>query len=268
MSSKRVGKKPRPPPALPKQRSGNGREGGQSLKEMLNNINTDKETINPLNQVLGLLKGGSFELGNSKQTEAQKDLIKQGLAGKYEQMDEALDIVVRENRSNFTASIKCFSESDRNITDSQERLDRLRTSILRCKQQLQTRKETIAQLWKSHIEHVEMLRLLELVEDVVKVPEQVRLFSSEKQYLIATKLIAETRHSLDSDLVDFQALSGLRVQLGSLSKNLYDTIFEELLDHLFLKREIEGKSLFQTDNSKGKENAERVDEETTNLSSR
>eukprot|EP00124_Ichthyophonus_hoferi_P004445 Ihof_evm1s490 gene=Ihof_evmTU1s490 len=179
------------------------------------------EVINVLNKSTGLEDDGH-----------EKSRIKSEMMGKFERLDKHLDVIVKANQSTFGTSVSSFTGLATNVTEAHERVAGIKENIMRCKDTLTLRKENFVQLWCSSVELTEMLRLLDLVEDVRKVPEQMKVLVGKDQHRVAALLVSSTLHYLKTDLSKFAALNDLRLQIEGQLTELYDTLVDKL--HLVL----------------------------------
>eukprot|EP00123_Amoebidium_parasiticum_P008262 comp18684_c0_seq1/m.20385 comp18684_c0_seq1/g.20385 ORF comp18684_c0_seq1/g.20385 comp18684_c0_seq1/m.20385 type:complete len:1005 (-) comp18684_c0_seq1:4-3018(-) len=200
----------------------------------------------PLHEVISVLNK-STSLGDDAQ---EKSRIKSELVGKFDRLDQKLDIIVKENQESFGASVSAFTGLATHVTEAQERVAKVKENILKCKETLRLRKENFIQLWCSSVELTEMLRLLDCVEDVRKVPEQIKVLCAEKQYLIAAKLVSSTMHYLNNDLSKFSALNDLKSQIELQQSTMYDTLVEELHSHIYLKNPMAAPTVKQDEDEK------------------
>ncbi|KJE96755.1 hypothetical protein CAOG_007027 [Capsaspora owczarzaki ATCC 30864] len=191
---------------------------GEDWARMMNSTNYDP--FEPLGHVVRILRLSSDEHERSKKREA--------LVNECNRLEAKMDEIISVHYNDLNESMRIFQNVVGRITDSKQRIVKLRAGIARCKQLLQFKRDKLHQLWIEHIEYKEMIRLLDKVETVRRVPDQIDVLIGSNHYLRATRLVVETINTLEIDLSGVSALGDLQQELREKKKMLFDVILEEL----------------------------------------
>jgi exocyst complex component 4 len=146
-----------------------------------------------------------------------------------ERLEQAMDSVVNEHYQAFNNSIETFGRVVDSIGDSQRKVRTLKQELVRCKQLLQCKRPDLLELWVRSVQYREMMRLLDVVEDLRRAPDRIQSLIHAKHYLNAvTVLLATIKTATSSDFCDIGALNDVRTTLHAIKDSLHETILEDL----------------------------------------
>eukprot|EP00698_Gefionella_okellyi_P019585 TRINITY_DN6020_c0_g1_i1.p1 TRINITY_DN6020_c0_g1~~TRINITY_DN6020_c0_g1_i1.p1 ORF type:complete len:762 (+),score=190.40 TRINITY_DN6020_c0_g1_i1:477-2762(+) len=101
---------------------------------------------------------------------------------------------------------------------------------------MESRSQDLFTLYMQNIEYKEMIRILDLVEQVRTVPEQLEAAIEAKLVLRAVKLMQDNvTLLLSEDLGDIEALSDIRKTIMDRKNTFHEQLINELMDHIYLK---------------------------------
>ncbi|CAK8690303.1 unnamed protein product [Clavelina lepadiformis] len=191
----------------------------------------------------GLLMSIIRTLASSKDGH-QREYEKERLEEAFGENDEKLDELVADNYEELAVSIKQFGKIGDRISDSRQRIKRVKESLQQCKSLLYCRQDELRKLWIEGVEHKKVLFLLGQIELVKEAPQAIDGFLRKKHYLHATELLRQTLQALSGELMKVEALQDIRNELISKKLTMHDGFINEL------HRQIYTNSI----NSKKKEN--------------
>ncbi|KAI5806550.1 Sec8 exocyst complex component-specific domain-containing protein [Peziza echinospora] len=166
-----------------------------------------------------------------------------GLAHKYDSfkythndLQQALQSIVNDYYQGFNSSIGTYHSIMRSITTSQEKVRALREQLMQAKSDLSLNKPEVKNLVVSSQRYDEMLTALTAMEQLQGVPEKLEARISEKRFITAVSLLAESLKTIrQPEMMEIGALGDLRAYLSNQEVSLSDILIEELHNHLYLK---------------------------------
>ncbi|KAI9593484.1 hypothetical protein BDF19DRAFT_447899 [Syncephalis fuscata] len=148
-----------------------------------------------------------------------------------ERLEQVVDTIVRTHHRSFTDTIDAYSSVLEAVTAAQKAASELKADMIECKDQ--------------------MIRLLDEIEDLKKVPERVEQLRQKHEH---TEAVAQVVKALDhvenGPLAGIGALADLKKQLLAERNTMHERLIEELLKLLYLK---------QSDKSRDDEDADTDD---------
>ncbi|KAI8991536.1 Sec8 exocyst complex component-specific domain-containing protein [Mycotypha africana] len=151
-------------------------------------------------------------------------------------LDMALKTIVNDYYRGFNNSIGTFGGVLQYINDSSNRVVHIKNNLKRCKEDLLLKRNDLLNLWYKSQQYKEMLSILETIEELRTTPEKIDALMENKQVLSASKLVSRSlKQAMNKDMMQIGALDDIRRNLKSQKNLLYDTLIEELHNHLYLK---------------------------------
>jgi len=151
-------------------------------------------------------------------------------------LDEAMDIIVNESYLSFNNSIHTFSGVVGNLSDSQRRVRKMKEELIHCKELLQCKRSDLMQQWMQSIEYKEMIQMLDTIDELREAPDKILELISSKHYLTATKYLLKYFEIANN--IDYQsigALDDIRHDLNVIKASIYNSLIEDLHNHIYLK---------------------------------
>ncbi|CAG8528432.1 3435_t:CDS:10 [Paraglomus brasilianum] len=151
-------------------------------------------------------------------------------------LNKALGLIVNDYYQGFNSSIGTFGGVIMNIEDSQERVCEIKNQLKQCKQSLLSKRADLMQLWFRSQQYKEMIRILDLIEEVKGTPEKLEVLIREKHFLTAAKTLLEAIRTMDRrEMAGIGALSDLKRYLKAQQNSFHEVLIEQLHNHLYLK---------------------------------
>uniref|UniRef100_H2XRU0 Exocyst complex component Sec8 n=1 Tax=Ciona intestinalis TaxID=7719 RepID=H2XRU0_CIOIN len=164
----------------------------------------------------------------------QRELEKERLEEAFTENDEKLDVLVSENYEELAVTIKQFGKIGDRISQSRQRIRKVKESLQQCKSLLYCRQDEMRKLWVEGVEHKKVLFLLDQIERVKEAPQKIEFYLSKKHYLHATELLIQTLSALEKELVPVEALNDVRNELISKKLAIHDTFISELHRQIYV----------------------------------
>ncbi|XP_026689907.2 exocyst complex component 4-like [Ciona intestinalis] len=164
----------------------------------------------------------------------QRELEKERLEEAFTENDEKLDVLVSENYEELAVTIKQFGKIGDRISQSRQRIRKVKESLQQCKSLLYCRQDEMRKLWVEGVEHKKVLFLLDQIERVKEAPQKIDFYLSKKHYLHATELLIQTLSALEKELVPVEALNDVRNELISKKLTIHDTFISELHRQIYV----------------------------------
>lgn len=122
------------------------------------------------------------------------------------------------------------------LTESQGHISSTRTSLTEAKDALASKRADLVQLWNRTQTLEEMLRVLDQIEHLKRVPDLLETLMSEKRLLQASVLLVKSLKIINKpDMLEVGAISDLRSYLNGQETALREILTDELQSHLYLK---------------------------------
>ncbi|KAG4084718.1 hypothetical protein H8356DRAFT_1743378 [Neocallimastix lanati (nom. inval.)] len=182
------------------------------------------EEFNPVSVALSLLDNSSLGRNEDDFNEM------------LDSLNKAMDIIVNESYLSFNNSIYTFSGVVGNLTDSQKRVREMKQSLIHCKELLQCKRSDLMQQWTKSIEYKEMIQMLDTIDELRDAPDKILELISSKHYLTATKYLLKYLEIANN--IDYQsigALDDIRHDLNIIKASIYNSLIEDLHNHIYLK---------------------------------
>jgi len=182
------------------------------------------ENFNPVSLALSLLDTSSL----GRNYEDFNDMLVS--------LDEAMNIIVNESYLSFNNSIHTFSGVVGNLSDSQQRVREMKKELIHCKELLQCKRSDLMQQWMQSIEYKEMIQMLDTIDELREAPDKILELISSKHYLTATKYLLKYLEIANN--IDYQsigALDDIRHDLNVIKASIYNSLIEDLHNHIYLK---------------------------------
>jgi len=164
----------------------------------------------------------------------QRELEKERLEEAFLENDEKLDGLVSENYEELAVTIKQFGKIGDRISNSRQRIKKVRDNLQQCKLLLYCRQDELRKLWTEGVEHKKVMFLLDQIERVKESPQQIDQFLEKKFYLHATELAIQTLGSLQKELIKVEALGDIRNEIIGKKMALHDKFIAELHHQIYV----------------------------------
>ncbi|ORX92580.1 hypothetical protein K493DRAFT_316507 [Basidiobolus meristosporus CBS 931.73] len=182
------------------------------------------EDFNPVILALSLLDKSSL----GKDINAFKALLLK--------LETAMDAVVNDYYQGFNNSTTTYSAVKEKIKETQIHVKKMKNTIQQCKELLHVQRSDLEKLWARSNTYKEMIRILDVVEDLRKVPDEIEELIQHKHYYTATtRLLKSLEIANEEDLLKINALEDLRQYLQNMKNTLHEVLTEELHKHIYLK---------------------------------
>lgn len=213
--------------------------------------------FSPVALALDLLESENAH-DQSKSAKRAKDMINQkgGLVPSLSsflklkaELEKALQLTIQTNYRQFDASVNAYNLARMNVEHSTKRVIELKSRLTECRntlgcgrnssltnstvggkgsemKALQGRREMLG----------EMLKLIDMIDQLKQVPEKLETLISSKNFLSATVLLVRSLKLINKpELVEIGGLVDLRSYLVNQETTLFEILIEELHNHLYLK---------------------------------
>ncbi|EGG07514.1 uncharacterized protein MELLADRAFT_85678 [Melampsora larici-populina 98AG31] len=165
------------------------------------------------------------------------------------ELEKALQLTIQTNYRQFDASVNAYNLARMNVEHSTKRVLELKTRLTECRntlgcgrsssltnstvggkgsemKALQGRREMLG----------EMLKLIDMIDQLKQVPEKLETLISSKNFLSATVLLVRSLKLINKpELVEIGGLVDLRSYLVNQETTLFEILIEEHHNHLYLK---------------------------------
>eukprot|EP00833_Pecoramyces_ruminatium_P008181 jgi/Orpsp1_1/1182213/evm.model.c7180000080352.1 len=108
--------------------------------------------------------------------------------------------------------------------------------LTHCKELLQCKRSDLMQQWTKSIEYKEMIQMLDTIDELREAPDKILELISSKHYLTATKYLLKYIEIANN--IDYQsigALDDIRHDLNNIKTSIYNSLIEDLHNHIYLK---------------------------------
>ncbi|KAK3254412.1 hypothetical protein CYMTET_36372, partial [Cymbomonas tetramitiformis] len=163
------------------------------------------------------------------------------LRSHHAQVESVVDEVVERYHTGFNKAIQNYSQILRLFSDSEDRVNNLRSNLQETGTRAVVRGSTLYNQWSRSITLAEILRILEQIESAIKVPQQLQQLAAEKSFDAAATLLQDTNAMIQrNQLSQVGALRALQVELTEWKEILTTQMLEQLLDSTFSTSERRG----------------------------
>lgn len=163
----------------------------------------------------------------------ERDREKANLQREFQDSDGRLDTLVLNHHTDLTAVMGAFSKISTRLHSSKDRVQGVREKLVICQQLLHCKRDELKRLWLESVENKHVLRMLDQIETLTKVPHDVRNFVNKKHYRHATKLLTGSITVLEGDLRSVDALSEVKSELIAKKEEIYELLLDDLHKHIY-----------------------------------
>ncbi|KAL7752158.1 exocyst subunit [Sorochytrium milnesiophthora] len=151
-------------------------------------------------------------------------------------LDNAIGVIADEHANSLNVSLRTYSNVMENINNSRNRIATMKQMLLQSKDFLQLKQTDLLGLWSRNNEHREMLRIIDMVDELSKTPPKIDALVQNKYYYAAvTKLLDALKLAECPECLRIPALGELRKALHSMKETLYEALVDEIASHIYLK---------------------------------
>ncbi|KAG8191429.1 hypothetical protein JTE90_020682 [Oedothorax gibbosus] len=184
------------------------------------------------------------ELSVSKTDDRKRKIT--DLKRDFSASDGRLHNLIAGKRDELSKTMEMFSQISAKINTSRRGCSDVKEKLLACKKLLQCKREEIRRLWLESLEHKEIIKMMQEIEDLSKVNDKVKELLKEEKFSEATQLLVSSTELLDGRLCAAEALKDLSSELTTLKKTLSDVLVLEMLhkylykspEHVFLRSDL------------------------------
>ncbi|KAI8052260.1 Sec8 exocyst complex component-specific domain-containing protein [Syncephalis plumigaleata] len=153
-----------------------------------------------------------------------------------ERLEQVVNTVVRTHHRSFTDTIDAYSSVLEAVTIAQKEASELKADMIECKDRLRLKRGDLLQWWTRSQQHREMIRLLDEIDDLKKVPERIEQLRQKEEHTAAVAQVVKALERVEhGPLAGIGALTDLKKQLLSERNTMHERLIEELLKMLYLK---------------------------------
>ncbi|XP_017776973.1 PREDICTED: exocyst complex component 4 [Nicrophorus vespilloides] len=190
--------------------------------------------VKPIKETSGLLMSVIRTLSASE-TNEQREREKAKLELEYELSDKKLGELVSKHESDLTQVMQVFGTLSQLVSDSRQRIHKVKTNLEECKKLLYCKKDDLQKKWMEGLEYKYVLQFLDEIEKMKEVPKQLSDHMMRKQYLHATELLVQAVTLGKDRLSKVEALKELTAELEQKKEQLHIKLMQELKQHIYLK---------------------------------
>lgn len=164
----------------------------------------------------------------------ERDREKVNLQREFHESDTRLDKLVVNHHADLTAVMQAFSKISTRLHSSKDRIHGVREKLVTCQKLLHCKRDELKRLWLESVENKHVLKMLDEVDELIKVPNHVRNYVNKKHYLHATKLVMSSLSVLDTNLKSVDALSEVKSELIAKKEEIYELLLDDLHRHIYV----------------------------------
>lgn len=166
-------------------------------------------------------------------TDEDRERSRARLQRQFDSCDSRLNGMLKDNRENISSTVEYCGRIIKAVSDSKDRCQALKNKITRCMAMLECNRDNIREMWLESLEHKYAHKILSEIEELRKIPGQVKESLVEKKLEHATEVIVASIKFLDGSLCNADALKDLRSELHGLQEKLYGMLLEDLRKNLY-----------------------------------
>ena len=185
----------------------------------------------PTAELINIIKDLYYNSGGENTDE--RDRIIKKVEIQFNECDNRIDKYIRTSSKDLSRLIKVFNEIAKKIDNSREKVSHSREALKQCKVLLQSKRDDVRRLWLEWCEQKFFYENLAKIKQLYVSSENVRLLCSQKSYLEAAKLIAESSQLLEENYREIAGLSEVKRHLEIERAKLEGYLVQELNDQLY-----------------------------------
>ncbi|EGD80798.1 hypothetical protein PTSG_01387 [Salpingoeca rosetta] len=197
-----------------------GSRGGGS-----NGGGSDEEAMMLVEVISQLSKSGSSGERQEKRQQIETQLNKYNT-----QVTEMVD----KHHESFARALQSFMVLSSSVDNAKHKAAHIRSALTACKSLLNCHREHVKQLYLDSLEHKEIIKLYDTIEEIQTVPAKVDAYISTRHFVHAAGLIEATRRRLE-ELKTIRATHHLKDSLLQKAEQLRERLLQELENQLFLR---------------------------------
>lgn len=172
---------------------------------------------------------------SASETNEQREREKAKLEAEYKICDAKLDKLVSRHEGDLTEVMRLFSTLSKQVSESREKIHRVKENLKDCKSKLHCRRDELQKLWMEGIKYKHMLQLLDEIQKLTDAPNQLSKYLNKKHYLHATELLVEAVSLGQTNLDGIEGIKELRIELEQKKEQLHLQLLHELKQHMYMK---------------------------------
>ncbi|KNE66413.1 hypothetical protein AMAG_11553 [Allomyces macrogynus ATCC 38327] len=151
-------------------------------------------------------------------------------------LEPSIDTIVDDYHHSFNFSIQYYSETVEGMNDVQRRLQSMKAMLLQSRDHLQLKEFDLMGLWNKSLVYKEMLRIMDVIEEMRNAPGQIEQLVAGKYYYSAVKTLNNATKTINGpECRRIGALDDVRKQLGLFKESIFESIVNDLSNHVYLK---------------------------------
>ncbi|KAI9218250.1 Sec8 exocyst complex component-specific domain-containing protein [Blastocladiella britannica] len=148
----------------------------------------------------------------------------------------AINTVVADYHGSFAFAVQHFSETLDGLDGLQRQIADMKAKLVQSREHLQLKQFDLLGLWNKGLVFREMLRILDLVDEIQHAPAEIEALMLSKYYLSAVKLLNRVLTiANEKECTRIGALDEARRQLLALKETLFEAIVNDINAHVYLK---------------------------------
>ncbi|XP_064602166.1 LOW QUALITY PROTEIN: exocyst complex component 4-like [Liolophura sinensis] len=165
----------------------------------------------------------------------QREKEKARIEKAFRESDKKLGELVTGNYKDLMTILQSFSTVYKKITDSREKIKKIKEDLSSCKTLLHCKRDDLRRLWIEGVEHKTVVAMLDQIEDIKEVLERIDEHMARKHYLHATDMMVSAVAKLEGPLSGIDALKELRSELNARKEQMHEVLIEELNRVIYVK---------------------------------
>uniref|UniRef100_A0A7E4VVQ5 Exocyst complex component Sec8 n=1 Tax=Panagrellus redivivus TaxID=6233 RepID=A0A7E4VVQ5_PANRE len=165
----------------------------------------------------------------------QKQIEKTRLEAGFDKSAKQVDDLLARHQKDVGNSLKTFRNVSTEITACRQRIHAVKNALAASKVLLQCRRDDLKKLWVEDAEQKCICNILEQIEEIKKMDVAFNEHIVEHRYNEAVDVLKKSDILLNGPLSAVTGLDQLRQHVSSLSRNLFETVVNDMLELLFVR---------------------------------
>lgn len=199
----------------------------------------------PTAELIKIIKDLMYNSAGSSGNTKERDQIIKKVEQDFANCDARIDQYIRNSSKDLSNLIKVFNEIAKKIENSREKVSTSREALKQCKILLQSKRDDVRRLWLEWCEQKYYYENILKLKQLYHASENVRIYCSQKKYLEAAQLIADSSQLLEKEFHEITGLNEIKRQVDDERIKLEHYLYLELTDQLYT---VVTKSVLETGN--------------------
>ncbi|KAI9189019.1 exocyst subunit [Blastocladiella emersonii ATCC 22665] len=151
-------------------------------------------------------------------------------------LEPAVETVVNDYHSSFNFSVQYYSDTLDGLNDTQDKIRDMKEKLLQSRENLQLKQFDLLGLWNKNLVYKEMLRIMDMVDEMRRAPFKIESLVAGKYCLSAVSLLNQASKLIQGkECAKVGALDETRKQLTALRESIFEAILNDINNHIYLK---------------------------------